>query len=688
MQTEKPYEFRKRMSEIHKKNLRDNTLICSADELELTNGCRIVIMPDADEVTENAAKDFADYLFTSMNVSASLCRDDASDGDVLVYTDANSLGKSGYRIQTANQITVCAFDGRSASQALYYLEDVMTVRRAPFVPKGTKERILRFSPRMLHSGFGLDEFPDEHLSMIAHSGRDAIMVFAKDTDMTPYGYLDFNNLVRRAAKYGIDVYAYSYLSVTMHPSEKEAPEAYDAVYGRLFKNCPGLKGIVLVGESVEFESKDENAGKCGARPNDEIPSGKPRPGWYPCSDYPEWLSLVKNTVRKYNPNADVVFWTYNWGWADESLRIKLIESLPTDISLLATFEMFETFRRDGLTYSCSDYTISFAGPGKYFESEAKAAAKKGIRLYSMTNTGAMTWDIGVVPYIPVPYQWQKRFDKMIEYNKTCGLCGIMESHHYGFYPSFMGDFSSRVFDIGSEGTDAELSFALAKHFGTADIPTLKDALKLWSKAIEYHSASNEDQYGPWRVGPAYPFILKRKLNVPCQKHAMFGSRICYTSYPDFPINDKPLSSAASLRIPREIEYTAKEKALFEEGVQILESIPNACDELMRLINLGKFICTVLTTGINIKKWYLQKSALLTAANSERGNEILDNLEKIAHDEISNAKCAVPLVEYDSRLGWEPSMEYVCHRENIEWKIRHLNYVLDTEIPDIRQSYNR
>ena len=688
MQTEKHYEFRKRMLEIHKRNLRNTEINCAPDEFEFSNGCRIVIPEDADIVTETAAKDFADYLFVSMNVSAQVARGNALPGDVSLKTDSTAFSQRGYRIEVSDKVAVSAYDGWSASQALYYLEDLMTVRKAPYISKVNTERIMRFSPRMLHSGFGLDEYPDGHLSMIAHSGRDAILVFAEDVDKTPYGYLDFNDLIYRASRYGIDVYAYSYLSITMHPEAKGAEEAYDAVYGKLFKNCPGLKGITLVGESVEFESKDEHVGKCGARPLTELPTGKPRPGWWPCYDFPQWLNLVKNTVRKYKPDADVVFWTYNWGWVEEKYRISLIESLPTDISLLATFEMFETFKRDGITYNCSDYTISFEGPGGYFASEAEAAAKKGIRLYSMTNTGGLTWDMGVIPYVPVPYQWQKRYDKMKEYSEKCGLCGIMESHHYGFYPSFIGDFSSRFFDIGAGSAEEELTFAISKHFGSEAVDTIKEALKKWSEAIAYHSASNEDQYGPWRVGPAYPFVLKRKMTVPCDEQALFGSRICFTDYPDFPTNDHPINSAAALRIPREIEYAKKEKELFEDGVRILESISKPNEELLRLINLGKFMACIVTTGINIKKWYMQRAALKLAADADEGNEILDNLTKIAYDETENAKKAIPLVEFDSRLGWEPSMEYVCHRENIEWKIDHLNYVINSEITDIRDSFNR
>ena len=43
----------------------------------------------------------------------------------------------------------------------------------------------------------------------------------------------------------------------------------------------------------------------------------------------------------------------------------------------------------------------------------------------------------------------------------------------------------------------------------------------------------------------------------------------------------------------------------------------------------------------------------------------------------NAKNTIPLVEKDSRLGWEPSMEYVTDKKMLEWKIRQVQFVLGT-----------
>ena len=49
-------------------------------------------------------------------------------------------------------------------------------------------------------------------------------------------------------------------------------------------------------------------------------------------------------------------------------------------------------------------------------------------------------------------------------------------------------------------------------------------------------------------------------------------------------------------------------------------------------------------------------------------ELLALAERVVEEECENARRAIPAVEYDSRLGWEASMEYMCDREHLLWKI--------------------
>jgi hypothetical protein len=78
--------------------------------------------------------------------------------------------------------------------------------------------------------------------------------------------------------------------------------------------------------------------------------------------------------------------------------------------------------------------------------------------------------------------------------------------------------------------------------------------------------------------------------------------------------------------------------------------------------------------------------LLGCSDAAEANSILDRLEAMAKAEIANAESAIPLVDADSRLGWEPSMEYVTDRWHIEWKIRQVNYMLG-EIAEFRELVN-
>lgn len=185
----------------------------------------------------------------------------------------------------------------------------------------------------------------------------------------------------------------------VYPEGEEGQEFYDHLYGDLFRACPGFKGVVLVGESCEFRSRDDRTSGM-MRLENRLPNGerivkdKPNPGWWPCYDYPQLLTMIQNALKKAKPEAELVLWSYNWGKRPVESRLELIRNLPEGITLEVTFEMFERLEREGVPDKIADYALYFEGPGQYFVSEAEEAKKQGIRLYSMTNTAGATWEIG------------------------------------------------------------------------------------------------------------------------------------------------------------------------------------------------------------------------------------------------------------------------------------------------------
>ena len=702
---EKRYAFRRRMDMVHQRGRRDHRIQPLANECSLREGWSIGVVAGGSEVILQAANDLQDYLFTSMGMSTLLIQKPAAalvkEQHCVILCEKKALPRFGkglktarsYRITTvAAQVVVCGVDDRGAAQGAYYLEDVMNFREAPFLVIGETVREPLFSPRMTHSGWGFDQFPDSHLNVIAHAGLDAILLVATGVNCTPGGYVDFNDLVRRAKRYGLHVYFYSCLKCWKHPDDADAEAAYDQAFGALFQACPEAKGIVLVGESCEFPSRDERTTR---RPStksaDAIPADKPSPGWWPCNDYADWITMVKTVVRKWSPQADIVFWTYNWGYAPKKERLELIASLPTDISLLVTFEMFDQIRHEDVVNPVMDYTISHPGPGKYFKSEAAAASKKGLRLYAMTNTGGCTWDFGVTPYEPFPFQWAKRHAAMHEARRKWGLSGLMESHQYGFYPSFIAELAKWNFWSGSPSSAETLRRIAVRDFGIRGAPHALNAWELWSEAITHYIPTNEDQYGPNRIGPSYPLIFHPDItrtfaskelvmsSPPFAHHG--GNSIVKTFYHPY---ENAQQSPGPQRIAVEIRSYQKAQAILEHGLVQMRQAIRAAPKQKREIGarqdlLAQFMANTMGTTIHVKEWWRLNQRLLVEENRQKAHAILDALVTVAQAELANAEATIALVEGDSRLGWEPTMDYMCDRPHLEWKLRQVRHVLDHEI---------
>jgi hypothetical protein len=97
--------------------------------------------------------------------------------------------------------------------------------------------------------------------------------------------------------------------------------------------------------------------------------------------------------------------------------------------------------------------------------------------------------------------------------------------------------------------------------------------------------------------------------------------------------------------------------------------------------LGHFILLCVRTTIHVKRWYLLSQVLRSPQTGEAERQAtLGRMLELARAEIDNARAAIPLVEADSRLGWEPSMEYMTDREHLEWKIAKVTRVIEEAIP--------
>lgn len=697
LSVEKNYDFLKRFRKIHQPDRRTVFRNANVDEVMIDQSWSIYCENEcADEIKKSVA-DLQDYLQVSQGLSLRLTKN-IKDKCIIFVNSKTNVKSGSYEIEvTPSKIKVVGDDHKGVLRGGIALEDAMNLAEGPYlkIQKQRYESLLKM--RIVHSGCAIDDFPDWQLNAILHAGFTAIDVFVRNIDENAkHEYCNITDLIERAESYGLDTILYNYMRCFIHPEDENADKVIDSVYGQLFRTYPKAAGISLVGESLEFPSKDERT--TGKARRDSmiygIPDNRPSPGWFPCYDYPLLLTKIVNSIHKVKPDANIVFSTYNWSYLGPQAREEFLSKCPKGLTINIAFEMQKKKIIDGVKLSVMDYTASVTEPGEYFVSEAAAVKKNDLEIRVCSNTGGNAWDMGAVPYIPVPQLWLKRMRALLPYVKDYKAHYFYEGHHFGWWPNVCNDLMKKIY-ITPELTindDDFLTQLALRDYGDENVVKVWD---LWSNALTHITTSNEDQYGPLRTGPAYPFVFQvnitrtlsnKEIPFPCSPKAMFGNGIIKTLYQSY---EAAGQSPGIMRYPIDLKELAIFLEYWSRGLELLKDIISKVKNNRKLTNaeylyaLGKYMYNSVKTTINIKKWYLLTMDLKTCADAQKASTILDELIKVAAIERENVLDTIPYVEQDSRLGWEPSMEYVCDKWHLEWKLCQLDFALK-EIEDYRK----
>ena len=686
---EQNYDFLKRFRQIHQPNRRTVFRPAKEDEVLLDESWSIYLPINSEDSVKKAALDIQDYLFNSLDLSLVFTQN--LKDKCIVFTNTNTKQTSGaYVIDVApNKISILGDDLKGVLRGGIALEDEMNLAEGPYLLIRKQRYTPLLKMRIVHSGCGIDEFPDWQLNAILHAGFTAIDIFVRDIDENAkHQYCNINDIIDRAASFGLDTILYNYMRCYIHPDDENAPEVIDSIYGRLFRTYPKAAGISLVGESLEFPSKDERTS--GKRYLDScvdgIPDNRPSPGWFPCYDYPLLLNLIVNAIHKVKPDANIVFSTYNWSYLGIKEREEFLAKCPKGLTINIAYEMQKKKVIDGVKFSVMDYTASVTEPGEYFVSEAECVAKNNLDIRVCSNTGGNSWDMGAVPYIPVPQLWLKRMRTLQKYAQSYNAHYFYECHHFGWWPNICNDLMKKLYTVPELPIDdkAFLKQLAIRDFGDEKVYYTWD---LWSQALQHITTCNEDQYGPLRSGPSYPFVFQvnitrtmtaKEIPFPCAPKAMFGGRIIKTLYQSY---EAAGQSPGIMRYPIDIKELGILISLWEKGLDNLQEViynaqnPRKLENCERLFGLGKYMLNTIKTVVNIKKWYLTTMELKMCPNAQKAAILLDDLVEIAAHERNNVLDTIYYVERDSRLGWEPSMEYVCDKWHLEWKMRQLDFAL-------------
>lgn len=180
------------------------------------------------------------------------------------------------------------------------------------------------------------------------------------------------------------------------------------------------------------------------------------------------------------------------------------------------------------------------------------------------------------------------------------------------------------------------------------------------------------------------------MQIPTVPHAIHGgNKITYVDYAYSRgaklVNPGTLKIGfRQTRIDGEIKSLQKMRALQKQARLELEAIAEKLEgirkeDCLRLCNMIAYMENTALTAIHAKQWAKLRWKFFMLTEKEDLRNWVDQMIALAEAEIKNAEATIPLAEADSRLGWEPSMEYIGNVRHLKWKMKQTRQVIDNEL---------
>jgi len=710
---EQPHDFRT-VIENWTEPLRRNPAakVLPAEMALPAQGWTLALAPDAGPVLRQAAEDFRTYLERAMQVRVTV-ETKPLDGwqqmsraivvgarEQLPGCAADLAGRKDYRIAvTPGRIAVCGFDERGAMYGLYNLEARMNLREAPFLARDLDAiRKSLFGARMCLSGLGWMEWPDAYLSMVAHYGFDAIFasVYANPNGAIagwPYNYMmrrqnpaRMHDLIRRAARYGLDVYA-----PIMHHLDG-TPEN-EAVLRKLIRDnvteFPEIRGYVLLIEGFDYERW---------------------PSWNR-GDMRKWIDfwtrgvgVAAEEMHKINPAIEVLAWDYNIDFRPTATETKryVIDRYAQDVTPLVTWENGKGFVRDGEHGYLKDYAINEVGPAEVAAVQIERARQRGMKVYAKADTFA-SWQYGTFPYLPIPQQWHARYQALEKYR----IDGTMETWSYGFKPNIMAELRNWYSWSGAPPLDELLQAIARREFGPGSEDLALTAWDHFSQAIRLVPDTGPNMGTTNSIGSPF-FFQKPKARAIVVEHSWTpagiqagGVRVsAYWPYapdrvilvPDFTNQTNAAARYASpFSLPVFNKYLLLAADQMEKGLgsyrrAALQAPAAKRKTAFREVLLAEQLQRMMRSDQAILEFEDLRLKLAKAADAAERGRTVDRMTAILKQELARTQAARDTQLRDSRLGYEWEQDYFYTPDVLAEKVLQIRGVLDREIPAFRKQH--
>ncbi|MBQ7813560.1 MAG: hypothetical protein IJ387_03590, partial [Thermoguttaceae bacterium] len=489
------------------------------------------------------------------------------------------------------------------------------------------------------------------------------------------------NLVKRAKKYGIDVYLYMnepralpapFFENRPHirgvAQEKyfamcaSAPETRRWLVDSLaavFADVPGLGGIFTITGS-------ENLTTCASHMRQsECPRCSQR-------DYVDLIADLNAAMAEgvwwSAPDAKVIVW--DWGWRGHGLATDIIERLPKGVWLQSVSEWALPLERGGVPVSVGEYSISAVGPGPRAVEQWAAARKAGLKTIAKCQFNA-TWEIASIPTIPA-------LDLVVRHAANLsrsGVDGVMAGWSLGGFPSINLEALQEFKDETT--TEEEVLDRLATRvFGAEGAATGRAGWTKVSRAFEEFPYSGAVVYNaPNQIGPANLLRLEPTGFKATMVGIPYDDVASWTApYPPLVFAEQMEKCGRGFREGAALWAEAAKNAPAERRVEAERQA--RCADVAGVVylscaNQARFVLlrderNVLRKAENAEN--SENAARLTAVEAE--------MAAIVRDEIELAKALRRAAAADSCVGFESTNQYWFVPNDLVEKIISCRQILD------------
>ena len=623
-----------------------------------------------------------------------------------------SVGKEG--------VGITAETPRGAARALFRLQAVMRLRRAPFLRKGKLDSGSDLAPAVAHLAFRTfstkemdypEAYHGNYLKRLARSLYTGFHlnlqmgIFAKSELLSEFDHPDaeqnleiLRKIVAESAEFGLDVYLSYYLEPIKgdHPAFLNHPEIrgsrfvgtenlyicchsnalvrrfYTEQAVRLFREVPGLGGLLMI---AGCEGWLHCHTACAQTPDGrcECPVCRELD---PEESVSAMFNMMAAGVKQAAPEAEFIVWTYGiHAWSDV-LGEKFVSLLSEDCTVMSNFDTGDDFQIEGATGTYFDYSFTCVGPGTPYQVQSAAVRARNMKMMAKCESGTPL-EYCSLQYVPAMTRWERKFANIIK----SGASGAVFNWKFVGYTEGL---SQELAGLMSGGEQNSILKRLAvQHFGSDNAATVLQAWKMFDKAIDHHpfSIGSAGYFkGPFYIGPAQPLLLTTEApaDIPAEffwrngKSPMFMNTLSFVE----PFGVKPF-----LKALKKLEH------YWSEGVSLINFLPEHPEDeyLSREIREHKLLCSLFLCFIRTAKamtefYALRDSFQHETYSPEQAKNKLSRMREIALEEMENTRTALAILEQNHRIAFSYTYRYGISVKMCKYKLMHTKRLIETELP--------